>query len=156
MRTRATITLAATTATLLTLAACSSSSDDDAKTKPTPATTASSTPAAPTTTAPAAGTAAELERVASMYTDLYFAGTGNAAYAFLSKRCRAAVDPTVYAATVKQAAKDYGPNHPATDVHATVSGDMGRVSYKVKGLPKFDQTKQPWTWEAGAWKYDAC
>ncbi|MEU2056844.1 hypothetical protein [Streptomyces bungoensis] len=154
MRTRATVTLATTC--LLALAGCSSSSSDDDAKPSTPVTTASSQAAEPTTTAPAAGDAVELERVASTYTDLYFAGVGKSAYAFLSKRCRAEADPTMYAATVKQAAKDYGPDHPATDVHATVSGDMGRVSYKVKGLPKFDQTQQPWTWQGGAWKYDAC
>ncbi|MFF7073825.1 hypothetical protein [Streptomyces pseudovenezuelae] len=55
-----------------------------------------------------------------------------------------------------QTAKDYGSDHPATDVRATVSGEMDRVSYKVTGLPKFDQQGQPWTVEGGAWKYDVC
>ncbi|WP_317440771.1 hypothetical protein [Streptomyces collinus] len=141
-------------AVLLALVGCSSNSDDDAKPS-TPATTASSAPAAPTTTAPAPD-AVDLERVAGTYADLYFAGEGKGAYAFLSKRCRAQVDPGVYADTVKHAARDYGPDHPATDVHATVSGDKGRVSYRVKGLPKFDQQAQPWTREGSAWKYDAC
>ncbi|MCQ9184206.1 hypothetical protein KMT30_35240 [Streptomyces sp. IBSBF 2953] len=151
MRTRATIAL--TTALLATLAACSSSSDDKADTpNSSPTTPAAETP----TTTPAAPGAVELERVADTYVNLYFGGAGEGAYAFLSKRCRAKADPATYAATVARAAKDYGPDHPATDVHATVSGDMGRVSYKVKGLPKFDQQGQPWTIEDGAWKYDAC
>ncbi|MEU4873442.1 hypothetical protein [Streptomyces sp. NPDC021608] len=150
MRIRATITL--TTALLAALAACSSSSDDKADTPHSSPTTAAGTPA----TAPAAPDAVDLERVADTYVNLYFAGVGDGAYAFLSKRCRAKADPAAYAATVGQAAKDYGPDHPATDVHATVSGNMGRVSYKVKGLPKFDQQGQPWTVEGGAWKYDAC
>ena len=150
MRTRATITL--TTALLAALVACSPFSDDKADTPNHSPTTAAETP----TTTPAAPDAVELERVADTYVNLYFGGVGEGAYAFLSKRCRAKEDPATYAATAEQAAKDYGPDHPATDVHATVSGDMGRVSYKVKGLPKFDQQGQPWTVEGGDWKYDAC
>ncbi|MFI5871786.1 hypothetical protein ACIBAH_04965 [Streptomyces sp. NPDC051445] len=149
MRIRATITL--TTALVATLAACSSSSDDKAD-PPNSPTTAVETP----TTTRTPPNDVDLERVADTYVNLYFGGAGEGAYAFLSKRCRAKADPDTYAATVEQAAKDYGPDHPATDVHATVSGDMGRVSYKVKGLPKFDQQGQPWTVEGDAWKYDAC
>jgi len=151
MRTRATATLA-TAALLLGLAACSSSDDDKADAPSSSPTTAVETPS----TTPTPPDAVELERVADTYTNLYFGGDGEGAYAFLSKRCRAKADPAVYAATVEQVAKDYGPDHPATDVHATLSGDMGRVSYKVKGLPKFDQKAQPWTLEGGDWKYDAC
>jgi hypothetical protein len=150
MRIRATITL--TTALLAALAACSSSSDDKADTPNSSAAKVTETP----TTTPTPPDAVDLERVADTYVNLYFGGAGEGAYAFLSKRCRAKADPATYAATVDQAAKDYGPDHPATDVYATVSGGMGRVSYKVKGLPKFDQQGQPWTVEGGAWKYDAC
>ncbi|MGW2834422.1 hypothetical protein [Streptomyces sp. NPDC001286] len=150
MRTRATITLAATL--LATLAACDSSSDGKADTPSSRPTTAAETP----TTTPTPADAVDLERVADTYVDLYFGGDGKGAYAFLSKRCRAKADPAVYAATVDKAAKGYGPDHPATDVHATVSGGKGRVSYKVQGLPKFDQEGQPWTLEGGDWKYDAC
>ena len=155
MRTRATITLTAA-ALLLALTACSSSDDDKTDAPSSSPTTAAATPSITSTNTPAAAGAEDLQRVAETYTDLYFGGEGKGAYAFLSKRCRAKADPAVFAATVEQAAKDYGPDHPATDVRATVSGDMGRVSYKVKGLPKFDQTGQPWTLEGGAWKYDAC
>ncbi|MFE3169317.1 hypothetical protein [Streptomyces sp. NPDC059224] len=146
--------LAVTAAALLALTACSSSDDASSSPSTTPATTAAVTEESSTTPTPADAT--ELERVAGTYTDLYFGGSGKAAYAFLSKRCKAKADPDVFTATVEQAAKDYGPDHPATDVHATVSGDMGRVSYKVKGLPKFDQDAQPWAREGGTWKYDAC
>lgn len=150
MRTRATITL--TTALLATLAACSSSSDDRADTPSSSPTTAAETP----TTTPVPPGAVELERVADTYVNLYFGGDAKGAYAFLSKRCRTKADPATYAATAEQATKGYRSGHPATDVHADVSGDMGRVSYKVRGLPKFDQQGQPWTVEGGAWKYDAC
>ncbi|WP_330349261.1 hypothetical protein [Streptomyces sp. NBC_00582] len=153
MRTRATTTLAAVLL-LAAATACSSSSDDDSKPRTAP--TTAETPTATPTATPTTPDGVELERVAATYTDLYFGGDGEGAYVFLSKRCKGKADPAAFAATVEQAAKDYGPDHPATDVHATVSGEMGRVSYKVKGLPKFDQTGQPWAVEGGAWKYDAC
>lgn len=147
MRTRATITLAAA---LLALTGCTSSSDD----KPA---TAEDRSARPTATAAATpdGEAAELEQAVRDYTDAYFAGDA-AAYDTLSERCQDKVTPEAYEAVVKQAATDYGKDHPATDVQADVSGDLARVSYKVQGLPKFDQKQQPWTREDGAWRYDAC
>lgn len=150
MRTRVTVTLAAVLLTALT--ACDSSSDDKADPPSSSPTKVAETP----TTTPRRADATDLERVADTYTNLYFGGDGKGAYVFLSKRCKAKADEAVYVATVDQAAKDYGPDHPAMNVHATVSGDMGRVSYKVKGLPKFDQERQPWTLEGGDWKYDAC
>ncbi|WP_328934163.1 MULTISPECIES: hypothetical protein [unclassified Streptomyces] len=144
--------LAVTAAALLALTSCSSNDDAKPSTAPKTAEEPTTTP----TNTPAPADTAGLERVAATYTDLYFGGSGKAAYAFLSKRCQGKADPAVYEATVKQAAEDYGSDHPATDVHATVSGDLGRVSYKVKGLPKFDQEQQPWAREGGTWKYDAC
>ncbi|WP_020136896.1 hypothetical protein [Streptomyces sp. 351MFTsu5.1] len=153
---RTTATLGVIAAALLALAACSSSSDDsDDSADPSPR--ASATVSVPTDTAESlANIEEDLARVASTYTSLYFAGEGEPAYVFLSKRCKAKADPASFEATAEQSAKDYGPDHPATDVRATVSGDMGRVSYKVQGLPKFDQQAQPWTREGGDWKYDAC
>ena len=152
MRTRATITVTA----VLLLAATACSSNDDDKANGPDVTASAEQPSTTPTNTPAPADGVELERVAATYTDLYFGGSGQAAYKFLSKRCQGEADPAVFTATVEQAAKDYGPDHPATDVHATVSGDLGRVSYKVKGLPKFDQQDQPWAREGGDWKYDAC
>ncbi|MEU7381536.1 hypothetical protein AB0A91_16340 [Streptomyces sp. NPDC042207] len=155
MRTRtATATLAAIAA-LAALTACSSNSSDgsdDAKPSRPATTTEAEQPA--TTTAPD-GTA-ELAAAVQDYTAAYFKGDAKTAYAALSKRCAGRIDEDMYAATVEQAKADYGPDHPATDVKADVSGDLARVSYKVKGLPKFDQQAQPWTREGDAWKYDAC
>lgn len=156
MRNHTTTLLAVTAAALLALTACSSSDDNADDPTPSAPTATGEEPTTTPTNTPAPADGAGLERVAATYTDLYFGGSGKAAYAFLSKRCKGKADPAVFEATVEQAAQDYGPDHPATDVHATVSGDMGRVSYKVKGLPKFDQTGQPWAREGGTWKYDAC
>lgn len=157
MRTRATITLAA--ALLLTATACSS--DDD------PSSSAPSTPAPATTSAPASSAPAEpsggtgdganaVESAVQDYTRAYFAGEASTAHGMLSERCRKEINPLLFGETVRQASKEHGPDHPATDVQAEVSGDMARVSYRVEGLPKFDQDGQPWAREGGAWKYDAC
>ncbi|MFF5801608.1 hypothetical protein [Streptomyces albogriseolus] len=162
---RTTITLAASALLLAVLTGCSSSDDDAA-----PGSTASpsapavtqepgnSTPPEETSDAtgePTDGTA-ELEQAVRAYTDAYFGGEASTAHRMLSERCRKDINELVFGASVKQAAEEYGPDHPATDVQAEVSGDLARVSYKVQGLPKFDQQAQPWTLEGGAWKYDAC
>ncbi|MFC9752995.1 hypothetical protein [Streptomyces sp. NPDC056921] len=142
---------AALAAALLTLTACSSSDDN----KPTGAPSSSSEPSAKQPAAPSPAADGPEEAVAA-YTAAYFKGDATTAYAALSKRCKGKIGPEAYAGVVKQAATDYGTDHPATDVKADVSGDMARVTYKVKGLPKFDQEAQPWARESGAWRYDAC
>jgi type IV pilus biogenesis protein CpaD/CtpE len=155
-----TITLA-TAAVLLTLAGCSSSNDDAAPTSSgTPAPSAPATSSQPTqpapSTQPTTGDTAALEQAVAEYTDAYFAGKASTAHHMLSERCRGKINELLYGTVVKQAAKNYGPDHPATGIKAEVSGDMARVSYKIKGLPKLDQAQQPWVREGGAWKYDAC
>ncbi|RMB85613.1 hypothetical protein [Streptomyces shenzhenensis] len=146
MRTRATITLA-TAAALLALTACSSS--DDKASSPTD-------PAPAKTTTPTPAETGALELTVRDYTEAYFKGDAKTAYGVLSKRCAGKVTEELFAATVRQAHTDYGAGHPATDVQADVSGDLARVTYKVEGLPKFDQESQPWAREGGTWKYDAC
>ncbi|MFJ2515597.1 hypothetical protein ACIPEL_36270 [Streptomyces griseoviridis] len=164
MRTTTTAVLAVTAAALLTLTACSSSEDEGSAGTPTrtpsPSRTSSvpepsGTPAEPTNTADEDGTAA-LTSAVKAYTAAYFKGDATAAYGALSKRCQGKIDETAYGATVKAATADYGPDHPATDVQTDVSGKLARVTYKVKGLPRFDQEAQPWTLEDNSWKYDAC
>jgi hypothetical protein len=153
MRTRATITLAA--ALLLPLTACSSSDDSD-DAAPAPSTTSAPASEQQPSTTPTPADAAELTAAVQAYTAAYFAGEGSKAHRMLSERCKGKINELVFGATVDQAAKQYGPDHPATDVQADVSGKLARVSYKVEGLPKFDQQAQPWTREGDAWKYDAC
>ncbi|CAM5511943.1 MULTISPECIES: hypothetical protein [Streptomyces] len=152
MRTCATITLAA--AALLALSACSSSSHTD-EIRGTHTAQATSPSAQPRTTPSAAG-ATELQQAVQAYTEAYFKGDATTAYAALSKRCKSKMPSEAYEQIVKRAAADYGTGHPATDMQAQVSGTLARVSYKVRGLPKFDQQAQPWTREGGTWKYDAC
>ncbi|MEV5433805.1 hypothetical protein [Streptomyces sp. NPDC052701] len=146
MRTRA-----AAAVLLLALTACTSS-DGDAPA----AGDSGPADAEQTTEVPAEHENDDLEAAVAVYTAAYFQGDADTAYGMLSKRCRERIGPEAYRAVVEQAAKDYGPDHPATDVKAEVSGKLARVSYKVEGLPKFDQAQQPWALEGDAWKYDAC
>lgn len=151
MRIRATITLAAA---LLALTACSSSSGDDSA-DAAPSSSPTSAEQQPSTT-PTPADAAGLTEAVQAYTTAYFKGEASTAHRMLSERCKKKINELVFGASVKQAAKDYGPDHPATDVQAEVSGKLARVTYKVKGLPRFDQQAQPWTREGDDWKYDAC
>lgn len=158
---RTTTTLAASALLLAALTGCSANDDDAA-----PGSTASPSAPAPGTTTPPAETSdptgeptadtGALEQAVKDYTSAYFGGEASTAHRMLSERCRDQINELVFGATVKAAAEEYGPDHPATDVQADVSGDMARVSYRVQGLPKFDQSQQPWAREGGAWKYDAC
>ncbi|WP_405965276.1 hypothetical protein OG713_39930 [Streptomyces sp. NBC_00723] len=148
MRTSATIATAALL--LAALTACSSSGE-------TPAASDNGTPAdEPTVSVPADHEGDDLKAAVAVYTAAYFAADTDTAYAMLSARCAKEIAKDAYAGVVQQAKTDYGPDHTATDVQADVSGDLGRATYKVQGLPKFDQTKQPWALEGDAWKYDAC
>ncbi|MFE6826529.1 hypothetical protein [Streptomyces sp. NPDC057690] len=148
MRTSATIATAALL--LAALTACSSSDE-------TPAASDSGTPAAePTVSVPAAHEGDDLKAAVAVYTAAYFAADTDTAYAMLSARCAKEITKDAYAGVVQQAKTEYGPDHAVADVQADVSGELGRATYKVEGLPKFDQTKQPWALEGDAWKYDAC
>jgi hypothetical protein len=159
MRTRATIT---TTALLLAALTACSSSDDSTDAAPSSSPSAPATTSQPSDTPPATDPTetpvddGDLEQAVKQYTDAYFAADTATAYGLLSKRCKGQMDEIVFGSLLKEATKQYGPDHPATDVKTQVSGDLARVTYKVEGLPKFDQQAQPWTREGGAWKYDAC
>ncbi|TRV72557.1 hypothetical protein FKN01_29650 [Streptomyces sp. 130] len=138
---------------LATLTACGSSDDDKpATTSSAPTATAAETPA----TTPADDGTDALAAAVTAYTAAYFQGDADTAYSALSARCAGKITAAQYEGVVKQAATEYGPDHPATGITAEVSGDLARVTYKVTGLPKFDQNGQPWARESGTWHYDAC
>ncbi|MEU4876043.1 hypothetical protein [Streptomyces sp. NPDC021608] len=152
MRTRATIVTAALL--LAALTACSSSPAPDGSAT---AANDSGTPVAePTVSVPAAHEGDDLKAAVAVYTASYFAGDADTAYSMLSTRCAKKIAKSSYTAVVKQASADYGEDHAVGDVQAEVSGTIGRATYKVTGLPKFDQKSQPWALEGEAWKYDAC
>lgn len=135
---------------LLALTGCSSEpTPTDKIASPAPA---SSSPAAPT----ADPARAELEKAVRAYSDAYFKPDGATAYATLSKRCaEKAGDAQVFAVIVDTAAKAYGKQDIQTLTVDQLAGDMARVSYTYS-VPKLNQTSQPWTREAGTWKYDGC
>lgn len=156
MRTRATITLAATL--LLALTACSASQDDGTDAAPTSTPSAPAANSDPTTSGTPAETsadAAELERTVRAYTAAYFADKPDTTYGMLSTRCKERITPAAMAALIERAVGDYGQQDVKRFQVDQLSGDMARVSYGV-GLPKFDQKQQPWVRESRAWKYDAC
>ncbi|MCF4136784.1 hypothetical protein L1856_07810 [Streptomyces sp. Tue 6430] len=148
MRMRVSVVVAAG---LLALTACSSGKEDGAS-----ASDSGPADAERTVAVPEEHEGDDLEAAAAVYTSAYFAGDAGTAYGMLSARCREETGADAYAALVKRANADHGPDHPATDVRAEVSGKLGRVSYKVQGLPEFDRRAQPWALEDGGWKYDAC
>ncbi len=153
MRIRATIT---TTTALLALAACSSSNDDKAAAPSTPpAATPSSAPSSEPTPLVDPAQESNLRQTVQDYTEAYFKGDAEVGYDTLSTRCKTKVSAEQYKAVVEQAAADYGPQIVTEMVIEELSGKLARVSYGV-GLPKFDQTMQPWALEGTAWKYDAC
>ncbi|MET9593089.1 hypothetical protein ABZY45_19365 [Streptomyces sp. NPDC006516] len=153
MYTRAAATLTTAALLLAPLTSCASGDDDSAVDRPSSSAASSS---AEESVEPPRDVAAELSEAVASYTKAYFEGDVGTAYGALSERCRAEITPEAYSAVVGQATKDYGPDHEAADIGASVSGDSARVSYKVTGLPKFDKKAQPWTWEGDAWTYDAC
>ncbi|MGJ5895139.1 hypothetical protein ACSCBZ_24765 [Streptomyces niveiscabiei] len=157
MRIRATITATTALLALTTLGACSSSDDDKAApTTPPAAATPSSAPSStPTPVAVDPAQESNLRQTVQDYTEAYFKGDAEVGYDTLSTRCKAKVSAEQYKAVVEQAAADYGPQIVTELVIDELSGKLARVSYGV-GLPKFDQTKQPWALEGTAWKYDAC
>lgn len=159
MRTHHAITALLAAAGLLALTAC----DSNTTATPGPSaswvrdTSASQPPApGPSSGSNAAAGAADLERVVRAYSGFYFAGEGATAYKFLSKRCAAkAGDEGIFTSIVQASAKDYGLQEIKTLTVDQMAGDMARVSYTY-AVPKLNQSSQPWTREAGAWKYDGC
>ncbi|MFM9612482.1 hypothetical protein DF268_38835 [Streptomyces sp. V2] len=159
MRIRAAITTTTALLALTTLAACSSSDDNKAApstpTVSTPSSEPSSVPSSEPTPVIDPAQESTLRQTVQDYTEAYFRGDAEVGYDTLSTRCKKKISAEAYQAVVKQAAAEYGPQIVTELVIDELSGPLARVSYGV-GLPKFDQTKQPWALEGTAWKYDAC
>ncbi|WP_151772287.1 hypothetical protein [Streptomyces abyssomicinicus] len=115
---------------------------------------------------PSAGEASALERAVEAYVTAYFGNDAPTALGMMSQRCRTVLvheaehadkrGEEAYAAAVEQVAGEHGPRKAADVTVDEVTGDRARVSYRVEGLPEFDQKGQPWAREDGAWRYDAC
>ncbi|MGW0932029.1 hypothetical protein [Streptomyces sp. NPDC002644] len=115
---------------------------------------------------PATAETRALAKDVRTYIGAYFGNDASTSLGMMSQRCQDVLaheaehadkrGEEAYAAAVADIAEKHGPRE-ATDVTVDeVSGDQARVSYRVKGLPEFDQKGQPWLREKGAWKYDAC
>lgn len=157
MRTRTTVLLIAA---LLTLTACTS--DDkpgDADGKPSAAARKPST--TPSRSATSGADTAGLEAAVRAYNDAYFANDPDTTFGMLSARCQKQITRagvavlTERAEQTERAIGDSEPKEVKRFEVNEISGDGARVSYGV-GLPKFDQQQEPWTREAGVWRYDDC
>ena len=154
------------------LTGCASSDDTAPETSPPSASEApASTPAPDPTTAAAEPTAeapepepelepdpsAELEAAVREYSDAYFKGQGLGAWDLLSERCRAKIDQGEFVGTIAMLASLRGDTLPTmTSFEVTdLGGDTATVTYDYD-RGDYGQTDQPWTLEAGGWRYDAC
>jgi hypothetical protein len=150
MRTRVTVLL---TVTLLALTACTAG-DESGGADDKPSARASVEARQPSTTPSPADTAG-LEAAVREYTAAYFANKPETTYGMLSARCKKRITLAGMAALTERAVGDYGAQDVKRFEIDDVSGDVARVSYGV-GMPKFDQKQEPWTREAGVWRYDSC
>ncbi|MFI6585504.1 hypothetical protein [Embleya sp. NPDC050493] len=156
-----TATATAVVAAFLLAAGCDGGDDDRKATSADPdgrppAGTVTSVPLpadrAPTVAAPDTG---PLETAVRAYTARMFAGDGPGAYTILSTRCQGKTTEAEYNAMVDQAEKVYGVLTVRTIKIDEMHGDRARVTYAV-GVPTLDRQAQPWTLEAGTWRWDAC
>lgn len=111
-----------------------------------------------TTPAPAAAPQAppvpSVEDAVRSYSGAFLSGQGEKAAGLLSARC----DTPALRQQIIQASKAapalYGQAR-IVSVSPTVDGDHATVTYRFD-QPAIDQENQPWTLEAGAWRYDKC
>ncbi|MFI6982277.1 hypothetical protein ACIBSV_27240 [Embleya sp. NPDC050154] len=153
-------TTATLTAALLLTAGCGGDDEKNPTTanpggQPPAGTSTKTPPPAATTPAATAQDTGPLETAVRTYTAKMFTGDGPGAYAILSTRCQGKTTKAEYNAVVDQAKKVYGALTIKTIKVDRMSGDQARVTYAV-GVPTLDRQAQPWTREAGTWRWDAC
>lgn len=152
MRTRATVVLAVT---LLALTACTSGDESDGTDDKPSARAKPSVEAQQPSATPSPADTAGLEEAVREYTAAYFANRPETTHGMLSARCKKRITLAGMAALTERAIGDYGAQDVKRFEIDEASGDAARVSYGV-GMPKFDQKQEPWTREAGVWRYDSC
>ncbi|MER8158150.1 hypothetical protein [Streptomyces sp. NPDC094472] len=99
--------------------------------------------------------AGALEKSVRAYTKALFGADADTGYALLSERCKGQMSSQEFEALAKDAHHEYGSLTIKNLSVDQMSGDMARVSYGV-GVPQFERKAQPWTREAGTWRWDAC
>lgn len=99
--------------------------------------------------------AAALEAAVIAYVAAFADGDADGAWAMVSQRCRGVVPEADYRAAVIIAG-GFSPEMAATRVSVEVEGDRGRASYEtgVTEIGAYDE--QPWRFEDGSWRWDAC
>jgi len=135
-------------------AGCSSSPSPSAESSSTTTASTTTTTAVSTTTTTASPTVASLEAAVRAYSAAFLGGDGAGAWALLSSRCQQKMAEIDYKATVAAAAVKYG-SAALQSVTATVNGTQGSATYTYSD-PTIDQHDQPWTFESGGWRWDAC
>lgn len=131
------------------LTACSSNDDSDTNDKP------SRTATADAQDAKSGADTGDLATTVETYINSLFNGHAADVYDTVSQRCVPAVgDRETFAESWEDAAS-YG-DLKAGNVEATVDGDSGRASYTVGNRDSLTRTRQQWTMEDGAWRWDAC
>jgi hypothetical protein len=136
-------------------AGCSSSPAPSAESSSTTtASTTTTTTTAVSTTTTASPTVASLEAAVRAYSAAFLGGDGAGAWALLSSRCQQKMAEIDYKATVAAAGVKYG-SATLQSVTATVNGTQGTATYTYSD-PTIDQQNQPWTFESGGWRWDAC
>lgn len=96
-----------------------------------------------------------LEKAARAYSAAYFQPNAAVAWPMLSHRCRQEMSLDTYQDRLNAMAKEYG-HQKITRLDIEVSGDMARVTYKYSPDSDLSSWRQPWTYEEGDWKRDAC
>ena len=96
---------------------------------------------------------ADLKAAVVAYSKAYLTGDGAAAYALLSKACRAKMSLSRFAALTEYAADLYG-YIPIATYRATIDGRKASVTYTY-AVAKINQTNQPWVYENG-WRNNNC
>lgn len=119
--------------------------------------TACSSAATPSAAAPAPVAAPpppSVEDAVRSYSGAFLSGQGDKAAGMLSTRC----DTPALRSQIIQASKSapalYGQAR-LVSITPIVDGDRATVTYRFD-QPAIDQENQPWTLEAGAWRYDKC
>jgi hypothetical protein len=135
------------------IAACSSSPSPSAGSSSSTTASSTTTTAVSTTTA-ASPTVASLEATVRAYSAAFLGGDGAGAWALLSTRCQEKMAEIDYKATVAAAGVKYG-SATLQSVTGTVNGAEGSATYTYSD-PTIDQHDQPWTFESGGWRWDAC
>ncbi|WP_230860114.1 nuclear transport factor 2 family protein [Actinoplanes aureus] len=97
----------------------------------------------------------ELRAAVQAYSDAFLSGDATTAYGLLSDRCRKRTSQEEFTGIVDAAKELYGSPLPFKSYSATISGDLGRVTYTYS-IKAINQEKEPWAREAGNWHQDDC